>query len=332
MTKKDLKNNYDEIAELYKNGVTLRKIGKKYDIGHASIKSILVDLGIYEPNRKVLSKDIPECEHQNIIDMYKNGVDILEIAKKYGVGHGLIRKILKYYNIDIIKKHRTSSYQVNEYYFDKIDNQDKAYTLGLLYADGYNIDKRHLVGIELQERDSYIIEQIRYNMDSNFPIIFKELSNKNPNWKNHKILNIINPHLSETLNNLGVIPRKSLKLTFPIFLADDMMPHFLRGYLDGDGHIPKNKYSYDAQFISTKSFCEQAQKYLKEKLNIDSVVKLNIKDESSKRYNGITSTLFIKGKESSKKFFNYIYKDANMFLTRKYETYASKFNNYTYLD
>ena len=95
-------------------------------------------------------------------------------------------------------------------------------------------------------------------------------------------------------------------------------------YFDGDGHIPKDKYSRDAQFISTRSFCEYVQKYLKELLGINSVVTLNIKDKNSPRYNGVTCTWRIKDKKSSKKFYDYIYKDANMYLKRKYEVYSSK--------
>ena len=324
MNQKELIPYYDDILSLYQQGVTLRKIGKKYGSGHATIKGILIKNGDFIENREVLSVKIPECEHQNIINCYDTGDEVEEIAEAYNVGHVLIRRILKNYGIHVMMN-KPSKYKVNKHYFDKIDNQDKAYILGLLYADGYNIPSKNLVGIELQEEDSYIIEKIRDNMESDFPIRFRELKSKNPNWKNHKIFNIINHRLSVVLNNLGVFPNKSLILEFPTFLPDNMMPHFLRGYFDGDGHIPKKKYSRDAQFISTRNFCEAAQKYLKDLLDINSVVTLNIKDPNSPRYNGITCTWRIKDKESSKKFYDYIYKDANMYLERKYKVYTSKF-------
>ena len=323
MTQEELKPYYDDILNMYKQGITLRKIGKKYDSGHSTIKGLLIKNGDFIENREILSITIPENEHQNIVNLYNNGDEVIEIAEKYGVGHALIRKILKHYNIHVTMN-KPSKYKINKHYFDEIDNQDKAYTLGLLYADGYNITKRNLVGIELQEDDGYILEKIRNNMESDFPITYKNLHDKNPNWKNHNVFNIVNRRISVVLNNLGVVPRKSLILEFPTFLNEDMIPHFIRGYFDGDGHIPKDKYSRDAQFISTRSFCEYVQKYLKELLGINSVVTLNIKDKNSPRYNGVTCTWRIKDKNSSKKFYDYIYKDANMYLKRKYEVYSSK--------
>ena len=43
------------------------------------------------------------------------------------------------------------------------------------------------------------------------------------------------------LINLGCIPNKSLTLTFPDFINDELLPHFIRGYFDGDGCIWNGK-------------------------------------------------------------------------------------------
>ena len=48
-------------------------------------------------------------------------------------------------------------YPINENFFDKIDAEEKAYILGLLYADGYNNTDRNSVNLGLKETDREIL-------------------------------------------------------------------------------------------------------------------------------------------------------------------------------
>ena len=203
--------------------------------------------------------------------------------------------------------------------FEKIDTEEKAYWLGFLYADGSVGSKENKIELGLAEKDLKQIEKFKTFLKINNKISYRESS------KSYRI-SFRSDKCKQDLINLGCVPKKSLILTFPSEeqVPNNLIKHFIRGYFDGDGHIPKDKYSRDAQFISTRSFCEYVQKYLKELLDINSVVTLNIKDKNSPRYNGVTCTWRIKDKKSSKKFYDYIYKDANMYLKRKYEVYSSK--------
>jgi intein/homing endonuclease len=56
---------------------------------------------------------------------------------------------------------------------------------------------------------------------------------------------ISNKYFWNTLNNLGCIPKKSLRLEFPnenIFKSKDLIRHFIRGYFDGDGCFTRHIY------------------------------------------------------------------------------------------
>ena len=53
---------------------------------------------------------------------------------------------------------------MDEKYFDNIDTQNKAYTLGFLFADGYNSISKSTVSMALQESDGYILDKIRADM------------------------------------------------------------------------------------------------------------------------------------------------------------------------
>jgi hypothetical protein len=52
-------------------------------------------------------------------------------------------------------------YLHNESFFDTIDSAEKAYVLGLFYADGNNFaGTRYRVSITLKKDDSYLLEEV----------------------------------------------------------------------------------------------------------------------------------------------------------------------------
>ena len=87
---------------------------------------------------------------------------------------------------------------------------------------------------------------------------------------------IVNKHLWFTLYKLGCVPNKSLILKFPklsIFLnPKDLVKHFVRGYIDGDGCIsyvktnPKDinsNYSPSVSILGTKDFLTVLSYYMR---------------------------------------------------------------------
>ena len=134
-----------------------------------------------------------------------------------------------------------SKIKINENFFKKINTQETAYILGLLYADGW-IENNHTFGIELLEHDKDILERIKSAMHSEqklYPRIQKI---------NNKLKYVFRVHRScmvQDLICLGCTERKSLTLKFPNknIVPDELMSHFIRGYFDGDGCVSyKKKY------------------------------------------------------------------------------------------
>lgn len=123
------------------------------------------------------------------------------------------------------------------------------------------------------------------------------------------------------LKDYGLVGAKSLILEFPEWLNRDLYPHFIRGYFDGDGSISKEKYKYNMSIISTESFCSYVQKILLEDLGIESHMYISRSEEKS------TRTLMITRKHLNKIFFDWLYRDANLYLQRKYNIYKSKYCN-----
>jgi hypothetical protein len=258
---------------------------------------------------------IPTNEYDNIINLYNSGLSQAKVGEIYNVGHYIIGKILKKCGVQARDdSHKARKYTINENYFDSIDTPNKAYIIGLLYSDGCNYPPQHRVKLELQERDKNILEKINVEINSNKPLVFNNLSSKNANWQNTYRLDITNKHISDKLIELGVVQNKSLILEFPIWLDYSLYAPFLRGYFDGDGHIEWRKSKF-LTIVGTKQFCQHIKNFCENNLDIN----CSIRDTANVDSN--TKLLCIFRKNNIKKFLDFIYNDAELYIERKYNVY-----------
>jgi hypothetical protein len=222
-------------------------------------------------------------------------------------------------------------YTLNERFFEKIDNEEKAYWLGFLYADGY-ITKRkmgqHVLGLKLAIKDYKHLIKFSKAIKSNKPIkIYKNGTSCYNYGSEYGAVFVISNKLVENLEKLGCIQKKSLVLTFPHFLQKKFIHHFIRGYFDGDGsvyyHKVRNRYGsqYDYLGVSicgTKEFLEGLQKQLKWLKN-GKVIHPDYRHLYKNIFNfKLGSNL------RCKQFHDFIYKNASIFLQRKKEAFKPK--------
>jgi intein-encoded DNA endonuclease-like protein len=306
-------SEYDNIINLYKQGLSQQQIADVYGIHRDTVKYIFNKRGISRKDKPDLFNDI---EKTDIVSLYMGGETTISIAKKYNVSDETIRRWLD--NLGI--KRRSTKYHFSYNYFDVIDDQNKAYILGLLYADGYNNVDKHCISITLQEKDKHILESINDLLESDRPLRFVNNHKKNKNWSDCYQLMLTNEHLSKTLEYYGMVQAKSLILKFPSWIDESLLSHFLRGYIDGDGHISKKKSGGGVSLVGTEDFCIAVQSILKDRLGIESKIYI---PKNAKN----TRTLIVNKKHDSKVFLDFIYNDANLFLTRKFNTYKLKYYN-----
>ena len=189
-----------------------------------------------------------------------------QISKKIGVSRPTVAAHAKKlgFKPKVVGKVRTHFF--NESYFEKIDTFNKAYVLGLLYADGCNT--RVGMALALQEEDLEIIQFVKKELC--YTGSLKYVLASNPNWKNKWEIRIKSNTLSKQLDRLGCKPNKSLSISFPTFLSENLLPHFIRGYFDGDGCISKGKKGeWHLSFTSgSPEFLIPLKKYLEDRLGI----------------------------------------------------------------
>lgn len=204
-------------------------------------------------------------------------------------------------------------YSVDESFFETIDTEEKAYILGFITADGYVADNR--LKISLNEKDVDILEKIRTCLKSEHPIKYFVKDKK----YNHVSLDIPSVKICSDLRKFDLQANKSLTMpNIMKHIPKHLQVAFLRGYFDGDGNIFYGvRYSsgikYSITVIGTKEFLETS---------FDRVFKTNCK--ISKYASCDMYAWKIAAKSQVDEFLDILYKDATIYLNRKYESAHTK--------
>lgn len=248
-------------------------------------------------------------------ELYNQGKSLRSIADQLGVDRKKLSKKFKEDGITIRDPYKNSIgkarrfKEVDESIFEVIDTEEKAYWLGFLYADGY-VNHRQ-VELSLKESDYEHIVKFKSFMHSEHKISYKKST------KSYRIT-ICSTKIASDLARLGCVQCKSLILKFP---TEEQVPkhlihHFMRGYFDGDGSVSINleKKNYIMSVLGTSDFLDKYEEILL------SILK---KNKPNKRFNnGQALGIQYGGRLQVKKIYNFLYKDANIYLDRKYNKFA----------
>ena len=199
--------------------------------------------------------------------------------------------------------------------FNVIDTEEKAYWLGFLYADGCVHSAENKIELGLAEKDCKHIEKFKNFMNINNKICYRG------DTKSYRI-SFRSASCKEDLIDKGCVPKKSLILIFP---NEDQVPnslikHFIRGYFDGDGWFTNTPKCFQAGIIGTEIFI----KGFLEKT--ESIITNSNKIFNVHREGGAKSYAFSSFNDVYN-FLNWIYKDATVYLDRKYAHYIDFINN-----
>lgn len=311
----------EEIINDYVNNVNIDDIIKKYNTDERSIRTILKEKQIdrqYNTFSEELYKRIIELYDQRKYTQKRIRDDLL-------ISDCGINKTLKRNGI----RKRTYSennriFDRDQHYFDKIDTPNKAYTMGLIYADGNNFTKHNALTISLQESDKKVLERIKDELKYEGQLRRRNLSEKNKNYKNQVFLNINDEYISKRLEELGVVDAKSLILTFPEWLDKTLYSHFIRGYFDGDGSVSvlnsrfnPNNLICRINIAGTLEFCTSVRNILNS-LNIKTYIYHPKQCGESNTY-----VLCATSNEGSYNFLTWIYNEADIKIERKYQKYLT---------
>jgi len=258
-----------------------------------------------------------------IINLYVDEkLSCAKIAKLYNAHLCGIYDALKRWDIktrNLSESHKL--YKVNDNYFKKIDNEEKAYWLGFIYADGY-ITKPSNIGIALKDVDDLHLKKFLKCINSDYPINYYVSSGYGECNYARIIINSV--EMFNDLLSKGVKLKKSLVIEFPDeqIVPKELQLAFIRGYFDGDGSLILSKNSINIKLCGTEEFLSKVIEVFNE------VSQYKFQKKLFKRYNDEKNNYYISygGRYKVISILSKLYDDANIFLDRKIEKYYKLIN------
>jgi intein/homing endonuclease len=244
-----------------------------------------------------------------IINKYLNeNYTLKQLGKEFGCSYGSIRNLLNKHKIS--SRGNKQGYPRNEYYFNCIDTEEKAYWLGYLYADGCIHSNNYEVSMNTIDYEH--CEKFKKAIGATNHKIINTEDKRFQTAKTLYQFTIKDKQLHEDLIKWGCIPQKSLKIEKIPNIPRDYVNHFIRGYFDGDGslHYLQGSNNFRISFLGTKSFLEDLQKELQ--------VNVSIAKGTGQAY-----YFQVSGRKQVERILTYLYKDSEPHtrLNRKYEKY-----------
>jgi hypothetical protein len=210
--------------------------------------------------------------------------------------------------------HGKRQYSLDESAFSCIDTEEKAYFLGLIYADGC---------VDIIDRKAYTAYRLRYDINNKDIELMHGLlkclgSEDRPIYhreSKHTISIEINSKiLVQDLMKQGVVPNKSTLGIFPRGIQGSLFNHFIRGVFDGDGCISICGKIPRAFISGHPIFCIWVKENLTELLQVKGSV------TTRPTYGGWS----LGGRNQVPIFARWLYKNANFYLKRKHDKFIKE--------
>lgn len=297
---KKIKSEIMDAVEFLINNpsISLTKVSQAFNIDrHTLSKYFKLDLSEY----KYLYNDewyyLDECEESAIKYYISNkNVTFTDIKRKFGYKSETFKYKLKIVDESQERRYR---HNFNRNLFYKIENEEDAYWLGFILADGYINKDRGFLNIKLGLKDkNHLVKFCRYaQCEDN--LIKKDIGGVG-NIVYSVTLN--SNKIVENLYKYGLFQAKSEKEIPYYNISDKLKPHYIRGIIDGDGWILKSLRGFGV--VGSYDIC----KYILEDLNLS---------ESYIYEHKNIKRIDIRNSTELKKFVNRYYKDASIYLDRK---------------
>ena len=230
----------------------------------------------------------------------------------------------------------TPHYSFNEHYFDIIDDEHKAYWIGFIWCDGYmairnrNNRTSYEFKLTLKEDDYGHLEKFNKDIDGSYKVNFYNYYGFSQELCTEARLLITNQHFGKTLvDQYGLIPYRSDCSKIIQSIPNSLMKHFIRGVIDADGAFCKyqivdkgyNVNKYMVSIGTNKDILRVIENHLMDNGLINAFER-----KLQQRHidgDGEYRILEISGKAQCLNVLNYIYKDAEIYLDRKYDKYLN---------
>ncbi len=164
---------------------------------------------------------------EEFLKLREQGLSFSQIGEKYGLTERQVSYRSKKWGLDYSKKK-----QINEDFFSS-NTKAAYYWAGFLAADGYIEGDRNRIGLGLQAQDREHLVKFQSAVGSSHDICpFMNDTAYRIRFNSEKMVKDL-----ESIFN--ITPAKTFTYKLPDFENEYLMLEFMRGYVEGDGHIEK---------------------------------------------------------------------------------------------
>jgi hypothetical protein len=237
-------------------------------------------------------------DKNKINELYKSGLSIKKIGELLGHCQKTVGKVLN--EMGTPREYRDNGrrkFKLNDTYFENIDTPLKAYFLGLMYADGFCLQDGYTSGINIVKDDKILLEKFAEETFGSKDVVY-DIKKAKINSRHQSRLIFKSREFQKHLISQGVFHQKSLILTPPEKIPENLVKFFILGYFDGDGCFSGQTFS----IVSTKSVCEWIGEHFIKNGVIEKYTLANTQ-------NGITHRLIIFNKRNVSGIYNYFYQN-----------------------
>ena len=283
-------------------------------------------------------KSILEPYKEFILKSYKTEPNATKISKQLGVTQQTVSNFIKYHLC--LKSLNPLPGNIN--YFSDINTHAKAYILGFIAADGAIVKNKnsnsYYLTITLKREDKSILDFIKSEIQNEHRIydIKRPSSFDKSKIIDHVRFTISHPQITKDLFNLGITPKKSLKISNIIKnIPYNLRDAFIIGYFDGEGSVSPLSNKGGKKYVKS---CDCIKVYPSYNLNINIrgtkdflngiCEHLNINSNFIRQYDSIPVLTF-SNKKDVLNFFK-CYKNLDFYLERKYNVFLSRINHPSY--
>jgi hypothetical protein len=254
-------------------------------------------------------RELTYDQELNIFNERKLGHRRKDTLSKWGISERHYKNIILKFGGELKKTPTWCNFNVD--YFEKIDSEDKAYFLGFIVADGCVSRKSNSIRIIQKETD------ILYEFKNHIEFDGDIFTSKTKNISN---ITITSSKTKSDLENLGIYSNKTMVVKYPI-IPDNLQNHFMRGVFDGDGCITLRTDKRDNQQRGQVNICSGSYDFIKDYYD-KLVLFANLSGKNKIRCpKGTYYVVDWGGLSDIEKIYDFLYKDSNLFLKRKKETF-----------
>jgi len=222
-------------------GDTYAVIAERHGVCRDWARQLIVRNGCDIRFRKQLSGG----QKDEIAERYKKLRSIHKVAAEFGVEPSTVSYVVKDAGFQLGTSRK---WQVNERIFER-PNTVMAYWLGFLMADGSlrKVGNTWSLNFSLQHSDAAHLYEYAKTIGLSHQAVH--------NYSRLTSVTFCHPKLGQWLKQWGIVPRKTY-VFIPPKAPFELLPHYLRGWFDGDGCI--SLHSGDGLYSATLTGHEKA--------------------------------------------------------------------------